>query len=68
MEAGDQIRFVIGVEPANQFLPALGPAQIIMPEVTTADILLEVKDPQGDDYGPGTYTYPTNSAFLAGCL
>jgi carbohydrate-binding DOMON domain-containing protein len=64
LEAGDQIRFVIGVEPANQFLPALGPAQIIMPEVTTADVLLEVQDPQGDDNGPGTYTYPTNSAFL----
>ena len=64
LEAGDELRFVIGVEPANQFLPALGPAQIFMPEITSADILIEVQDPQGDDNGPGSYTYPTNSAFL----
>ncbi|MFW6305762.1 MAG: glucodextranase DOMON-like domain-containing protein [Bacillota bacterium] len=26
-------------------------------------VLLEVEDPVGDDYGPGTYKYPTNEIF-----
>ncbi len=25
--------------------------------------ILDMKDPQGDDFGPGTYLYPTNSQF-----
>ncbi len=64
VEAGDAIRFKINVKPANQFLPDPGPAQIILPEVTSAAILLDVQDPEGDDHGPGTYTYPTNAVFL----
>jgi glucoamylase len=28
--------------------------------------VLNVPDPTGDDYGPGTYVYPTNSAFVPG--
>ncbi len=29
-------------------------------------VAFEMKDPTGDDYGPGTYTYPTHKAFLPG--
>ncbi len=29
-------------------------------------VAFEMKDPVGDDYGPGTYTYPTHKAFLPG--
>lgn len=29
-------------------------------------VVFEMKDPVGDDYGPGTYTYPTHNAFLPG--
>jgi glucoamylase len=31
-------------------------------------LLLDVADPSGDDNGPGTYAYPTNSAFHAGAF
>ncbi len=27
---------------------------------------IELKDPKGDDFGPGNYTYPTDGAFRAG--
>jgi alpha-amylase/alpha-mannosidase (GH57 family) len=64
IEAGDDIRFVLAVQPANQFLPNGGPAQLIVPELTTTAALVEVQDPEGDDHGPGTYVYPTNTAFL----
>jgi glucoamylase len=30
--------------------------------------VLNVPDPTGDDNGPGTYAYPTNSAFVAGAF
>ncbi|HSM25157.1 MAG TPA: glucodextranase DOMON-like domain-containing protein [Anaerolineaceae bacterium] len=26
-------------------------------------MILEINDPEGDDYGPGTYTYPTDTVF-----
>ncbi len=29
-------------------------------------IAFEMNDPEGDDYGPGTYTYPTHKAFIPG--
>jgi carbohydrate-binding DOMON domain-containing protein len=29
-------------------------------------VAFEMNDPIGDDYGPGTYTYPTHKAFLPG--
>ena len=29
---------------------------------------IELKDPQGDDKGPGVYTYPGNTAFAKGSL
>jgi carbohydrate-binding DOMON domain-containing protein len=28
--------------------------------------LLRIEDPEGDDFGPGTYTYPTDGVFKAG--
>jgi carbohydrate-binding DOMON domain-containing protein len=28
---------------------------------------LDITDPEGDDHGPGEYTYPTDAVFAAGC-
>lgn len=66
LRAGDDLRLVIVVQPQNQKLPLEGPAQIIIPDIGLANILLEVQDPQGDDTGPGTYTYPTDRVFEQG--
>ena len=37
-------------------------------EIASAEpiVAFEMNDPIGDDYGPGTYTYPTHKAFLPG--
>jgi len=32
------------------------------------EIIFQYPDPEGDDYGPGTYTYPTSSEFVDGCF
>ena len=47
-------------------LPLDGPALIAVPDLGTSTVVLDVDDPENDDYGPGTYTYPTDSVFAAG--
>ncbi len=37
---------------------------ISVPQKTVINMVVD--DPKGDDYGPGTYTYPTNSVFKKG--
>ncbi|MEM2703148.1 MAG: glucodextranase DOMON-like domain-containing protein [Candidatus Bathyarchaeia archaeon] len=32
------------------------------------EIIFQYSDPEGDDNGPGTYTYPTSQEFLDGCF
>jgi predicted glycosyl hydrolase (DUF1957 family) len=65
LEAGDDIRLVTAVLPDNQLLPMSGPAQIVLPDLGTSIAILEVIDPQLDDHGPGSYTYPTDGVFPA---
>lgn len=65
LAAGDDIRMVVVVQPENQILPLSGPAQIVLPDLGLSTLLLEVVDPSGDDFGPGTYTYPTDTVFSA---
>lgn len=65
LAAGDDIRLAVVVQPDNQILPLTGPAQIVLPDLGLSTLLLEVVDPSGDDYGPGTYTYPTDAVFSA---
>ncbi len=64
--AGDDIRVVVVVQPVDQVLPLTGPAQIVLPDLGLSTLLFEVVDPTGDDHGPGSYTYPTDTVFSAG--
>jgi alpha-amylase/alpha-mannosidase (GH57 family) len=48
-------------------LPGEGPAEIIVPDLGTMTYILDIADPEGDDQGPGTYTYPSDAVFQAGC-
>ena len=66
VEAGDTLNLVAVVSQAERDLtavPAAGPAQVIVPELGAVTVVLEVQDPQGDDHGPGSYTYPTGPVF-----
>jgi glucoamylase len=46
---------------------ATGYAQTsVIGDVSGGTTVLSVTDPAGDDNGPGTYQYPTNSAYVAG--
>ena len=63
ISAGDDIEFVVVTQPDADLLPQSGPARIIMPDLGLSEIILQVKDPENDDHGPGTYTYPTDAVF-----
>lgn len=64
LETGDQIQFIL-VDDSNQRVPKAGPGMLILPDLGLSTVLLEIQDPEGDDHGPGTYTYPTDSVFLS---
>ena len=50
----------------QQMLPGSGPARVTIPDLGQTTLVLEVQDPQEDDYGPGTTTYPTDGVFKPG--
>jgi len=61
--SGDDLRLAVVAQPANQVIPAGGPGQVVLSALDTSTVVFEVIDPEGDDYGPGTYTYPTDGVF-----
>jgi len=40
----------------------------MIPVTTATNVIIEATDPQGDDHGPGSYTYATNKVFVPGHL
>lgn len=50
----------------SDIIPTNGPALISVPDLGTTTIVLEVADPEEDDVGSGSYTYPTDAIFTAG--
>jgi alpha-amylase/alpha-mannosidase (GH57 family) len=69
IEAGDQISFRI-VEtsggPEGALLPHAGPGYLQVPDISDLEPLVEIADQLGDDYGPGSYTYPQDVVFVDG--
>jgi len=61
--AGDLIKLAIIIEPEGELLPRGGPAQVVIPDTGAVTVILQVEDPVGDDYGPGTYVYPEDVVF-----
>ncbi len=65
LETGDEIQFILVEDTTGTRFPDNGPGQLIVPDLGLSTVLLEVVDPEGDDFGPGTYSYPTDSVFSA---
>ncbi len=47
-------------------LPGSGPALLIVPDLGLTTVLVNIIDPQNDDYGPGSYVYPGDAVFNSG--
>ena len=63
LTTGDDLRLVTVVKPGNYIFPSAGPVQIMILDMGEATSLLFVEDPEGDDTGTGTYTYPLDGIF-----
>jgi len=65
LETGDSI-LIKAVDPSSlDSFPSGGPAEITLLQIGAYTSAIEVQDPQGDDHGPGSYTYPTDTVFEA---
>lgn len=50
-----------------EIMPPFGPISIILPDLFERGASISrILDPVGDDYGPGTYTYPADPVFKPG--
>jgi len=65
-EDGTPSRGRVPVE--RERLPVDGPALVFRPRSTEGRLVFRMDDPAGDDYGPGTYTYPLNAVFVPGAF
>ncbi len=62
--AGDRV--LIRVDAAGDLIPNAGPGIAQVADISNVAVVLGIEDPIGDDYGPGTYTYPTDPVFTEG--
>jgi hypothetical protein len=51
---------------ADVLLPDAGPMAFQVPDISDVEVFVDVVDPVGDDFGPGSYTYPTDAVFGPG--
>ena len=70
VSGGEALRMIaVAVEDGVEMetMPPVGPISIIIPEIfERAAGISRIIDPVGDDYGPGTYTYPIDPIFKPG--
>ena len=69
-DAGDSLKVRVVVSEGEQrdiqSVPSLGPGALVVPDLGLTTPVLIVKDPEGDDHGPGSYVYPLDAVFGAG--
>ncbi|HNJ97611.1 MAG TPA: glucodextranase DOMON-like domain-containing protein [Ilumatobacteraceae bacterium] len=64
LQQGDRV-FVRLATP-DQFTPADAPGAVVAPDVGGVEPIGTFTDPTGDDHGPGSTTYPTDTVFSPG--
>jgi len=65
---GDRISIlaIVDEQGANRQAPEGGRGTLQVPDISNVEILFDAQEPLGDDHGPGTYTYPTDTVFQPG--
>ncbi len=69
LEVGDRMLFRVEDHTDNlpgPLAPVPGPGLIPIPDISNVEVVQAFTDPTGDDYGPGTYVYPSDAVFTAG--
>jgi alpha-amylase/alpha-mannosidase (GH57 family) len=65
LEPGDNLLLKVATA-AGELVPVQGPIPVQVPDISNIEVALAASDPNDDDHGPGTYTYPTDAVFTAG--
>jgi len=70
-QSGDDVYFAVVLADEQtgtitSLAPIPGPVHLKVPQITAGKLVLTLTDPIGDDYGPGSYKYPTNALFTPG--
>ncbi len=65
---GDRISILLIVDEQGKNLraPEGGRGTLQVPDISNVEVVFSAEDPAGDDHGPGTYTYPTDTVFQPG--
>ena len=65
---GDRLSILVIVDEAETpaFAPTDSRGALQVPDISNVEILYSEVDVVGDDFGPGPYTYPTDSVFTPG--
>ena len=65
---GDRISILAIVDEQGDNVRAPGESRgaILVPDISNVEVVFTAEDPTGDDHGPGTYTYPTDTVFQPG--
>ena len=65
---GDRISLRVFVDEASggPVAPADGRGSLQVPDISNVEVSLSVEDLTGDDFGPGSYAYPTDAVFTPG--
>ena len=69
IEVGDPVRFRLidrSGGPESIMAPSEGPGVMVVADISDISTAIDVVDPEGDDHGPGGYTYPTDPVFTPG--
>ncbi|MBN1267579.1 MAG: hypothetical protein JXA25_18955 [Anaerolineales bacterium] len=68
LRSGDRIYLRLAAPPGEEtaILPEAGPVLAVVPDLPITNVFLEVRDPENDDHGPGTYIYPKDVVFKPG--
>lgn len=69
IRSGDRINIrLVASQVASDLavIPSRGPAAAVVPDLPIPNVFMELSDPAGDDYGPGTYQYPGDAVFRGG--
>ncbi|MBL7183689.1 MAG: glycoside hydrolase [Anaerolineae bacterium] len=68
-DAGDTFKLRAVVSEGEvwdiQVVPSGGPGALVVPDLGLTTSILTVADPEKDDHGPGSYTYPLDGVFSA---
>ena len=63
---GDKIKLRFYSDSFGGNIEPSRPIALFVPEVSNVELFLDIKDPIKDDYGEGSYKYPTDGVFIPG--